>query len=125
MAPSAYTTADTSGSTTRAVLLGAGALLVAAATSRGRGRRLDDRLFGLANGRLHHPFLDRAFRAITELGSLWASLAAGAALSASGRRRAATDGVGAATAERDGPFGDYSQAPEDMKPSRDHVIDPG
>jgi uncharacterized protein (DUF885 family) len=35
------------------------------------------------------------------------------------------DGVGAATAERDGPFGDYSQAPEDMKPSRDHVIDPG
>jgi enoyl-CoA hydratase len=38
---------------------------------------------------------------------------------------AARDGVGAATAERDGPFGDYSQAPEDMKPSREHVIDPG
>jgi enoyl-CoA hydratase len=38
---------------------------------------------------------------------------------------AARDGVGAATAERDGPFGDYSQAPEDRKPSRDHVIDPG
>ena len=38
---------------------------------------------------------------------------------------AARDGVGAATAERDGPFGDYGQAPEDMKPSRDHVIDPG
>jgi enoyl-CoA hydratase len=38
---------------------------------------------------------------------------------------AARDGVGAATAERDRPFGDYSQAPEDMKPSRDHVIDPG
>jgi enoyl-CoA hydratase len=38
---------------------------------------------------------------------------------------AARDGVGAATAERDGPFGDYSQAPEDKKPSRDHVIDPG
>jgi enoyl-CoA hydratase len=35
------------------------------------------------------------------------------------------DGVGAATAERDGPFGDYSQAPEDRKPSRDHVIEPG
>jgi enoyl-CoA hydratase/carnithine racemase len=38
---------------------------------------------------------------------------------------AARDGVGAATAERDAPFGDYSQAPEDRKPSRDHVIDPG
>jgi enoyl-CoA hydratase len=38
---------------------------------------------------------------------------------------AARDGVGAATAERDGPFGDYSQAPEDRKPSRHHVIDPG
>jgi enoyl-CoA hydratase len=35
------------------------------------------------------------------------------------------DGVGAATAERDGPFADYSQAPEDRKPSRDHVIEPG
>jgi enoyl-CoA hydratase len=38
---------------------------------------------------------------------------------------AARDGVAAATAERDGPFGDYSQAPEDRKPSRDHVIEPG
>ena len=38
---------------------------------------------------------------------------------------AAREGVGAATAERDRPFGDYSQAPEDRKPSRDHVIDPG
>jgi enoyl-CoA hydratase len=37
---------------------------------------------------------------------------------------AARDGVGAATAERDGPFGDYSQAPEDRKPSPDHIIDP-
>jgi enoyl-CoA hydratase len=38
---------------------------------------------------------------------------------------AASEGVGAATAQRDGPFGDYSQAPEDRKPSRDNVIDPG
>jgi enoyl-CoA hydratase len=38
---------------------------------------------------------------------------------------AAREGVAAATAERDGPFGDYSQAPEDRKPSRDHVIEPG
>jgi enoyl-CoA hydratase len=38
---------------------------------------------------------------------------------------AARDGVAAATAQRDGPFGDYSQAPEERKPSRDHVIEPG
>ncbi len=35
-----------------------------------------------------------------------------------------TDGVGAAVARRDGPFGDYSQAPADRKPDRDHVIEP-
>jgi enoyl-CoA hydratase len=39
--------------------------------------------------------------------------------------KAARDGVRAATAERDAPFGDYSQAPEERKPSRDHVIEPG
>ena len=37
---------------------------------------------------------------------------------------AARDGVAAATAERDAPFGDYSQAPEGEKPARDHVIEP-
>jgi enoyl-CoA hydratase len=35
-----------------------------------------------------------------------------------------TDGVGAAVARRDGPFGDYSQAPTDRKPDRRHVIEP-
>jgi enoyl-CoA hydratase len=38
---------------------------------------------------------------------------------------AARQGVGAAVAERDGPFGDYSQAPDDEKPSREHVVEPG
>ncbi|MGH3762912.1 crotonase/enoyl-CoA hydratase family protein [Actinophytocola sp.] len=37
---------------------------------------------------------------------------------------AETDGVGAAVARRDGPFGDYSQAPTDGKPDRRHVIEP-
>jgi enoyl-CoA hydratase len=32
--------------------------------------------------------------------------------------KAAQDGVGAAIAERDGPFGDYSQAPPERKPRR-------
>ena len=38
--------------------------------------------------------------------------------------RAARDGVPAAVAERDGPFGDYSQAPADGKPDPRHVIVP-
>jgi len=37
---------------------------------------------------------------------------------------AATDGVGTAIAGRDGPFGDYSQAPRSEQPDRDHVIEP-
>lgn len=38
--------------------------------------------------------------------------------------RADREGVGAAVAERDGPFGDYSQAPEDGRPDPTHVIVP-
>ncbi len=35
------------------------------------------------------------------------------------------DGVGAAVARRDGPFGDYSQAPPDGQPDPSHVIEVG
>jgi enoyl-CoA hydratase/carnithine racemase len=38
--------------------------------------------------------------------------------------RAARDGVPAAVADRDGPFGDYSQAPASDKPDPRHVIVP-
>lgn len=37
--------------------------------------------------------------------------------------RAEQEGVGAVIAERDGPFGDYSQAPQDEQPDPSHVID--
>jgi enoyl-CoA hydratase len=33
--------------------------------------------------------------------------------------KAASEGVGAAIAGRDGPFGDYSQAPPERKPRRE------
>lgn len=39
-------------------------------------------------------------------------------------RHAETDGVSAVVAERDGPFGDYSQAPPELRPDPDHVIVP-
>ena len=37
--------------------------------------------------------------------------------------RAEREGVGTVVAERDGPFGDYSQAPQDEQPDPSHVID--
>jgi membrane-associated phospholipid phosphatase len=77
-------------------LLSGGAVLLAIATTRGRGRRLDDRLFGVANSGLRHPVLDGLFRGITELGSIWASGAAALTLAAAGRRKTAADALGAA-----------------------------
>jgi enoyl-CoA hydratase len=38
---------------------------------------------------------------------------------------AGSRGVAAAIAERDGPFGDYSQAPPSDQPSREHVVSAG
>jgi enoyl-CoA hydratase len=37
---------------------------------------------------------------------------------------AASEGVRAAVSERDGPFGDYSQAPPERKPNPENVIEP-
>jgi enoyl-CoA hydratase len=34
------------------------------------------------------------------------------------------DGVRAVITERDGPFGDYSQAPPELRPNPEHVITP-
>jgi enoyl-CoA hydratase len=38
--------------------------------------------------------------------------------------QAEVEGVGAAIAERDGPFGDYSAAPPELRPDPSHVIEP-
>jgi len=82
----------------RVALLAGAALGVAAATARGRGRALDDRLYKRVNTDLQHPALDAAFGAVTELGSMWASVGAAAALAAAGRPRVARRSVGAAGA---------------------------
>ena len=39
-------------------------------------------------------------------------------------KKAATEGVAKAIADRDGPFADYSQGPPSRQPKRDHVIRP-
>jgi undecaprenyl-diphosphatase len=82
----------------RAIALVLGALGLALATIEGRGRDLDDRLFGVANGRMHNRWLDAFFKAVTELGSMYASTAAAATIAVRGRRREAVDALGAAMA---------------------------
>jgi membrane-associated phospholipid phosphatase len=77
---------------------GLGAVVIAALTSGRRGRKLDNRLFVALNG-TGGPFADAFFKAITELGSLWASVGAAAVLARRDRnRRAALDALGAALA---------------------------
>lgn len=78
-----------------AVLIAA-AFGLAAATVKGRGRVLDDRLFKWFNSSVRRPGLDRFFKGITELGSLWASIGAASAMSLRGRRKEATDALAAA-----------------------------
>lgn len=74
------------------------ALGIAAATTRGRGRKIDDELYKRANSDLEHPVLDRFFSNVTELGSLYASIGAASALAALGRPRSAARALSAAGA---------------------------
>jgi enoyl-CoA hydratase len=64
---------------------------------------------GLASTQLLGPVLDGIMRNIPEATAFI--------------DRAAEEGVPAAVAERDGPFGDYSQAPPGYKPDPSHVIE--
>jgi undecaprenyl-diphosphatase len=80
----------------RAAALSAAALAVGVAVSRGRGRAIDEDLFKRLNAE-RGPGADRAFSAVTELGSIWASIGAAAALAALGQRRAAGRGLLAAS----------------------------
>jgi membrane-associated phospholipid phosphatase len=80
----------------RIAALSAAAVAVGVAVTRGRGRELDEDAFARLNaGR--GPRMDVVLSAITELGSIWASVAAAATLAAAGERRAAARGLVAAT----------------------------
>lgn len=79
------------------VLAAAAAFALAGFTASRLGRRLDRKLYRLLN-RGAGPAADRAFTALTELGSIWASVGAAAALWRFGRRREAEDALGAALA---------------------------
>jgi len=75
--------------------LGGAALAVGVAVSGGRWREEDERAFATVNG-LADERVDRVATAITELGSIWASVGGAAVLAVSGRRRAAAKGLAAA-----------------------------
>jgi undecaprenyl-diphosphatase len=75
--------------------LGCAAIAVGAWTSAGRGRELDRRAFRALN-RDRGPAADVLLHGATELGSIWASVGASAALALAGRRRAAARGLAAA-----------------------------
>ncbi|HZD80249.1 MAG TPA: phosphatase PAP2 family protein [Actinomycetota bacterium] len=71
-------------------------LAAGVAVTRGHARRPDERAFRLVN-RGAGDAVDRLFGWGTELGSIWASAAAAAVLAATGHRRAAARGLGAAS----------------------------
>jgi len=79
----------------RGLAIGGAAVAVGAWTSSGRGRDLDAEWFRAVNRPLGET-PDLVFRGVTELGSIWASIGAGAVLALAGRRRAATRGLAAA-----------------------------
>ncbi len=76
--------------------LAGAALAVGAWSSAGPGRELDLEGFRAAN-RDRGPGADGFHRGVTELGSIWASVGAGAVLAVAGRRRAAARGLLAAS----------------------------
>lgn len=80
----------------RAVALGGAALVVGAWSSAGPGRERDLEAFREGN-RDRGPAADRLLRGVTELGSIWASVGAAAALAAAGHPRAAARGLAAAS----------------------------
>jgi undecaprenyl-diphosphatase len=82
----------------RAIFLSGAAIGIGLAARGESGKSLDERLFAMVNRRLASRPLDAFFAGVTELGSLWASLAASAVFAGAGRRRAATRALGAAAA---------------------------
>lgn len=79
----------------RMLALTGAAVSLGVAVSGGRGEELDERAFEVGNAD-RGPAVDRFLGGATELGSIWASVAAAGVLAAAGRRRAAATGLAAA-----------------------------
>jgi len=81
----------------RAMLLAGASIAAGVASHRGPGSELDAEAFHALNG-AHSPPRDRFFAAVTELGSIYASVAAAVAIAATGRTRPAARALAAASA---------------------------
>jgi len=79
----------------RTLALTGAAVALGIAASDGRGKELDEEAFRAGNAD-RGPLADRFLGGATELGSIWASVAAAGVLAAAGRRRAAGRGLAAA-----------------------------
>jgi undecaprenyl-diphosphatase len=77
--------------------LGAAAVAVGVAASGGRGKEVDERAFRRLN-RAGSPAIDAIATGVTELGSIWASVAGAAVLAIAGRPRVAGKALAAASA---------------------------
>jgi len=80
----------------RTLALAGATLALGVATSGGRGRELDEEAFRAGNAD-RGPVADRYFGGTTELGSIWASVAAAGVVAAAGRPRAAGRALAAAS----------------------------
>ncbi|MEX0991673.1 MAG: phosphatase PAP2 family protein [Actinomycetota bacterium] len=81
----------------RALLLAGASVAVGIASHRGAGSELDAKAFHALNG-AHSSARDRLFAGVTELGSIYASVAAAVAIAATGRSRPAARALAAASA---------------------------
>ncbi len=81
----------------RGAALGGAAVAVGLLSSTEFGRAADERAFSKVNDR-RGPLADRAYSAITELGSIYAAAAAACALALAGKRRVAAKAFGASLA---------------------------
>ena len=93
--PGEFNPAVETGRVRRAATFALGAIGIGLVSSGGAGRRFDASLFRQLN-RARGSFADRFFGGITELGSIFGSAGAAAALSLAGCRRAAARGLAAA-----------------------------
>lgn len=72
---------------------------------------------------VNHAYEQQGLNAVQTLGPILDGMMRNTPDALAWVRKVESEGVREAIVERDGPFGDYSQAPADRRPNPDHVID--
>ena len=73
---------------------------------------------------VNHAYEQMGMNAVQTLGPILDGLMRNTPDALAAIEKAESEGVGAMVAERDGPWGDYSQAPADEQPDPANVIEP-